>query len=186
MRRSSMIDGSDPTRPCWRVPRSDRLGQERARPRAGGAVRRRGHQLRFDGRLSRVRHRHRQAADRGPARHSASPDRHRRPDRGLHGRAVRARRRAGDSRHSRARAPADSDRRDRLLLPGADARPVSGPGRRRGAARPAESGRATGAASSACIACCSGSIRSRRRASCRAIASGSSGRSRSTSRPAAR
>ena len=57
-------------------------------------VRRRDHQLRLDGRLSRLRHRHRQTVDRRAARHPASPDRHRRSDRGLHRGAVRARRRA--------------------------------------------------------------------------------------------
>ena len=40
--------------------RADRLRQERARPGAGRALRRRDHQLRFDRRLSRLRHRHRQ------------------------------------------------------------------------------------------------------------------------------
>ena len=93
--------------------------------RAGRARRRRDHQLRFDRRLSRLRHRHRQGAARRAARHPASPDRHRRADRGVHGGAVRARRGRGDPRHSRARAAADPRRRHRLLLPRADARPVS-------------------------------------------------------------
>ena len=42
-------------------------------------------------------------AGRGAARHPASPDRHRRSDRGLHRGAVRARCRRGDPRHPRAR-----------------------------------------------------------------------------------
>ena len=51
------------------------------------------------------------------------------------------RRRGGDPRHSRARPAADPRRRHRLLLPRADARPVSRAWRRRAAARAAESHR---------------------------------------------
>ena len=52
-----------------RHPGSHGDGQERARHRARAAARRRNHQLRFDRRVSRLRHRHRQGADRRAARH---------------------------------------------------------------------------------------------------------------------
>ena len=62
---------------------------------------------------------------RGSARHPASPDRRRRSDRGIHGRAIRARCGGGHSRHPRAGPAADSCRRHRVLLSGVDARSVS-------------------------------------------------------------
>ena len=58
-------------------------------------------------------------------RHPAPPDRHRRPDRGLHRGAFAARRGARDPRHPRARAAADPGRRHRPLLPRADPRALS-------------------------------------------------------------
>ena len=166
--------------------RADRVRKERAGPGAGRAARRRDPELRFHGRLSRLRHRHRQSAGRRAAGHSAPSDRHRRPDRGVHRGAVRARRRSRHSRRSWPRARADSGRRDRLLLPGADARPVSGPRRRRGAARQARSDRRPEGARSVSIVCCDASIPTPRTASCRATGSAWCARSRSTSRPAGR
>ena len=69
-------------------------------------LRRRDRQLRLDGGLSRLRHRHRQGPGRRAARHSASPDRRRRSDRGVLGGPVRARGGAGDPRHpARGRLP---------------------------------------------------------------------------------
>ena len=116
------------------------------------------------------------------AGHPAPPDRHRRPDRGVHRRAVCARRRARRFATSTRRGQAaDSGRRHRLLLPGADARPVSRARRRRGAARPAGPDCGRGGARSACTGCCSASIPTPPRASCRATGSGWCARSRSTS-----
>ena len=70
------------------------------------------------------------------ARHSAPPDRHRRSDRRVHRRAVRARRgRARSATSRRAAALPIRRRRHRLLLPRADARAVSRARPRRRAAR---------------------------------------------------
>ena len=86
-----------------RRPRTDRHRQERARAGAGRALRRRDHQLRFDGGVSRVRHRHRQGAVGRSARHPPSPHRHRRPDRRYTAAQYARDAAAVDSRYSRAR-----------------------------------------------------------------------------------
>ncbi len=99
--------------------RTDRHGQELARARARRTLRRRDHQLRFDGGLSRFRYRYRQGAGRGASRDPASPDRHRRPHRRLHRRAVCSRRggcgrrdaRAGKAYRSWSAAPASTTAR---------------------------------------------------------------------------
>ena len=56
--------------PLVAIARSDRDRQERARHRAGAALRRRDRQLRLDRGLSRLRHRHRQGAAAEQQRHS--------------------------------------------------------------------------------------------------------------------
>ena len=139
--------------------RSDGHGQERARARARRAIRRRDHQLRFDGRLSRLRHRHRQGAARRAARHSASSDRHRRSDRGVHGRAVRARR--GRERFARFTRAAGC----RFVVGGTGFyyRALTrglfpGPGRDAALARAARVDRRAARTSRSCIACCGASI----------------------------
>ena len=62
--RSARRDAAPAAR---RHPRADRHRQERARHRARAALRRRDRQLRFDGGLPRLRHRHRQGARRSSA-----------------------------------------------------------------------------------------------------------------------
>ena len=103
--------------------------------------------------LSRLRHRHRQDFRGGPPRHSPPPDRHRRADRRVHGGAVRARCGADRARHPHPWAAADSGRRHRLLLPGADARPVSRAGQGRRAAPAARVDRRAPRRRRTCIGC---------------------------------
>ncbi len=82
--------------------------------------------MRFDRRLSRIRHRHRQSTAGRTARHPAPSHRHRRADRGVYGRAICPRCCFGDPRHPRAGRIAFPRRRHRLLLSRADTRPVPG------------------------------------------------------------
>ena len=82
----------------------------------GRALRRRNHQLRFDRRLSRLRHRHRQGAALGAARHPAPSDRHRRPDGRIQRRGLRARCHSRRSATSTRAAAADPRRRHRASI----------------------------------------------------------------------
>ena len=109
------------------------------------------------------------------------------PDRGLHGGALRARRRGGDPRHPRAAAGCRSS----SAAPGSTSARLTrglfpGPAADDGAARPARARRRRGAATARCTAGSAVSIRRRRRASSRAIASGWCARSRSICSPASR
>ena len=148
-------------------------------------VRRRNHQLRLDGRLPRLRHRHRQGVRRRTARHSASPHRHRRSDGRLHRGAVCAGRRAAiRDMHARGRLPilvGGTGFYYRALTRGL----FPGPGGRR-AVRARLNRLPIGVASSACTDGCARRSARRPRASCRAIGCVSCGRSRSTSRPGGR
>ena len=140
--------------------------EERARDRAGRAVRRRDRQLRFDRRLSRVRHRHRQGAGRRAARHPASHGRRRRSDRGVLGGAVCARGRRRSIRDITRAAGC----RFSSAAPGFYYRALTrglfdGPGRDEALRRPARAGRGAARAPLRCIAGWRASIRRRRRAS---------------------
>ena len=146
------------------------------------AVRRRDRQLRFDGGVPRLRHRHRQGAARRAARHSASPDRHRRSDRGVHGGAV--------TRATRRRRSATFDARQRLPIvvggTGFYYRALTrglfpGPGRDAALRARLERDRRAPRTPSGCTGCSRASIRRRRGASSRATRSAWCARSRCTS-----
>ena len=97
------------------------------------------------------------------ARHSASPDRHRRSDRRVHGRAVRARCRRGRfATFRRAAGCRFVVGGTGLLLPCADARAVSGARAATARCASVSSRSPADAARRFCIACCSASIRRRR------------------------
>ena len=117
---------------------------------------------------------------------SAPPHRHRGPDRGLHGRAVCARRRGSHPRHPSRAADCRSRRRHRLLLPCADPRPVSGAGRGRGAARAAESHRGCARPRAAAPDAAGGWTPNRRHVSCLATEAARAGARGVSTRPAVR
>src|SRR5256712_348219 len=117
--------------PRPRDPRAHRDRQECAGARRRRAAPRGDHQLRFDGRVPRLRYRHREDANGRAAGHSPSSHRHRRASRGVHGGRLCTRRGGGHSRHSWSRPPTDDRGRDRVLLSRAHAWPVSRTGSRR-------------------------------------------------------
>ena len=96
--------------------KKDRIGNH-VTDRRGGGGDRTDDTKEYDRRLSRFRHRHRQGGGGRAAWHPASPHRHRRSDRRVHGGSVRGRCGRGDSGDTRAGPAAGARRRHRLLFP---------------------------------------------------------------------